>query len=68
MTLRNTFMIDMDIYPKQHGSLTSILAMNSGSVVKIEGHVGKKRSDVGKNRAHVGKINVDVGISLKPLE
>ena len=61
-------MIDMDIYPKQHGSLTSILAMNSGSVVKIEGHVGKKRSDVGKNRAHVGKINVDVGISLNPLE
>ncbi len=57
----------MDIYPKLVMPLTSIhfqvLTLNSGSVVKISVHVGKKRSDVGKNRAHVGKIVVDVGIS-----
>lgn len=67
MTLRNIFMIDMDVYPKEHGSLTSNQALNGGSVVKIEGHVGKKRSDVGKKEVHVGKIAIDVGIFRKTL-
>ena len=44
-----------------------VLTLSGGSVVKIEGHVGKKRDDVGKNKAHVGKIAIDVGISKKPV-
>jgi len=36
--------------------------LSDGSVVKIEGHGGKKRDDVGKNDRHVGKIVFDVGI------
>ena len=36
--------------------------LSDGSVVKIEGHVGKNRDDVGKNVRHVGKIVFDVGI------
>ena len=62
MTLRSSFIVDMDIYPKEHGSLTSNQALSGGSVVKIGVHVGIKRSDVGKKEVHVGKIAIDVGI------
>jgi hypothetical protein len=53
--------------PNNTGPLTCNQALNVGSVVIIEGHVGKKCSDVGKKEVHVGKIAVDVGISRKTL-